>query len=362
MRPLVALLAITAAACQARMEPIHVAAATGDVQFVKAYIAKKGKLDLTFDEPSRGLEGNAALLRGVTPLMMAARGGQLEIVQLLVESGANVHAEARPRDERPDWSYRRTAFDFAYENVMDRGTNGAEILEYLWNKSNRVRFAARLREQIAGACARYCNERSGGDARRNPALVLIAIAPDEPRGYGVSEAACFSQRPLELLAFLDRHGVKFPKNTLHCAAYQSPARTLRTLDERIAIISFFLERGADLEDLGINRYWTPLMGAAAAHDPGMVKFLLSRGANPNARNSAGFNSAAAAVNTCIQSAAGAADPRQEAELATLEILVQAGAKAEAPAAPTGISPWLLPDCCKRERSPTQQRICGIYGL
>jgi len=364
-RCLAAALAMSATACGARMEPIHVAAATGDVEFVKSYLARKGKLDLAFDEPSRGLEGNSSLLRGVTPLMMAARGGQLEIVKLLVEAGANLYAEARPRDERPDWSYRRTAFDFAFENAMDlqrmadqRPANAAPILEYLWTKSDGVRFAPRLDRQISGACARYCNEKSGGDARSNPALVLIGVAPDEPRGRGISEAACMAQQPLEILAFLEKHGVRFPKNTLHCAAYGF-ASNQRTLDQRVAIATFFLEHGADLEDLGINRYWTPLMGAAAANDLGMVKFLLSRGANPNTRNSIGYNSVISAGSSCIHSPAGGApDPRQQAQLATIEVLLQAGAKIDLPT-----QPWLMRDCCKQEpRSATQRQICQAYGL
>ena len=359
----VVLLTLATGGCEARMEPIHVAAATGDVEFVKSYIARKEKLDLAFDEPSRGLEGNSSLLRGITPLMVAARSGQLEIVKLLVDAGANLHAEARPRDERPDWSYRRTAFDFAFDNAMDlqRAANAAPILEYLWTKSDRLRFAARLDQQISAACSRYCNDSAGGDARSNPALLLISIAPDEPRGRGISQAACRSRQPLALLTFLERHAVHFPKNTLHCAAFGYPERNERSLEERTAIITFFLEHGADLEDLGISRYATALMGAASAHDAAMVKFLLSRGANPNTRNSVGYNSVISAGSSCIHSPAGdAPDPRQQAQLATLETLLQAGGKMEHPAQGT---PWLMRDCCKQEpRSATQRQICQIYGL
>ncbi len=367
-RCLVVALTLSATACGARMQPIHVAAATGDVEFVKGYIAKKGRLDAPFDEPSRGLEGNSSLLRGITPLMMAARGGQFEIVKLLVEAGANLYAEARPRDERPDWSYRRTAFDFAYENAMElqrivdqRPADAAPILEYLWSKSDGARFAARLPWQISGACARYCNEKSGGDRRSNPALVLIGIAPDEPRGRGISEAACLAPQPLEVLAFLEKHGVRFPKNTLHCAAFGHHARSQRTLDQRIAIVTFFLEHGADLEDLGISRYATPLMGAASAHDTAMVKFLLSRGANPNTRNSVGYNSVISAGSSCIhRPAGGTPDAQQQAQLETIEILLQAGGKMEHP--PQGTN-WLMRDCCRQDpRSATQRQICQIYGL
>jgi hypothetical protein len=345
------------------MEPIHVAAATGDVEFVKGYIAKKGKLDLAFDEPSRGLEGNSSLLRGVTPLMMAARGGQLETVKLLVEAGANLYAEARPRDERPDWSYRRTAFDFAFENAMDlqrmvdqRPANAAPVLEYLWTKSDGVRFAARLDQQIRYACGRYCNDKAGGDTRSNPALFLISIAPDEPRGRGISYAVCDSRQALAMLAFLEQHAVRFPKNTLHCVAAGE-----RALDERIAIINFLVEHGADLEDPGVSGYATPLMRAASAHDVGMVKFLLSRGANPNTRNSIGYNSVISAGSSCIHSPAGGApDPRQQAQLATIETLLQAGGRMEHP--PQGTN-WLMRDCCRQEpRSATQRQICQLYGL
>jgi ankyrin repeat protein len=357
----VVLLALAATGCEARMGPLHEAAATGNVEFVRAWIAKKGDLDAGFDESSHGLEGNSGLLRGVTALMLAARVGNLEIVRLLVENGANIHAEARPRDERPDWSYRRTAFDFAFDNAMDRGTNAAEILEVLWTRSDRVRFAARLDRQIPYACSRYCNDKAGGDAHSNPALLLISIADDEPRGRGVSQAACVSPQPLALLAFLDRHAVRFPKNTLHCAAYGDNARSLRSLEQRMAIIGFFLEHGANLEDLGISKYATALMGAASAHDTAMVTFLLARGANPNTRNSVGFNSVISAGSSCVHSAAGAApDPRQQAQLATIEILRQAGASLELP---DQKQPWLMRNCCKQEpRGTTQQQICRTYGL
>jgi hypothetical protein len=367
-RCLVLLLAMSATACGARMEPIHVAAATGDVEFVKSYIAKKGKLDVPFDEPSRGLEGNSARLRGITPLMMAARAGQLEIVKLLVDAGANLHAEARPRDERPDWSYRRTAFDFAYDNAMDvqrtvdqRPANAAPILEYLWTRSDRVRFAARLDQQIRYACWRYCNDKEGGDTHSNPALFLLSIAPDEPRGRGIGYAVCESRQPLAMLTFLEQHAVRFPKNTLHCTAAGERERNERSLEERIAIINFFLAHGADLEDPGVSGYATPLMRAASAHDVGMVKFLLSRGANPNTRNAVGYNSVISAGSSCIHSAAsGAADARQQAQLATIETLLQGGAKMEHPPQSTN---WLMRDCCKQEpRSATQRQICRIYGL
>jgi hypothetical protein len=356
-------LTAAAAGCDSgAMTPLHEAVVRGDAAAVQAWIARKGNLEVTIDEPSSGLEGNSGRLLGITPLLLAARIGRFDMVQLLVEGGANIYAEARPRDERPDWSYRRTAFDFAFEYTMERG-GGAQTLAYLWKKSDGARFASRLDRQISYACSRYCNDKTGGDAQSNPALLLIGVAPDPFLGRGVSDAACSSQQPLELLAFLDKHKVRFPKNTLHCAAYGQSASS-RSLDERIDIATFFLDHGADIEDLGISGYSTPLMGAAAAHQLEMVKFLLARGANPNTRNSVGFNSAISAANNCAYGGTDAqVEPKQKPQLATIEYLVQAGAETKLPASAQARGGLLLNECCSRKpHSPTQRRICEVFGL
>jgi hypothetical protein len=194
-------------------------------------------------------------------------------------------------------------------------------------------------------------------------LFLIGIAPDGPRGKGISEAACHSQRPLELLTFLDRHAVRFPKNTLHCAAYSPAVRSQRSAGERIAVVSFLLDHGADLEDPGVGS--TPLMGAAAAHDIEMVKFLLARGANPNARNSAGVTAIDLAANHCIYGgSATELEPRQKPQLAVVEDLARSGADATLYASESGRSQLqILTSCCNRKpHSGTQRRICEVFGL
>jgi hypothetical protein len=352
------LAAAACAGCDAAMSPLHEAAISGNTQAVQAWIAQKRNLDVTFDEPSRGLEGNYARMRGVTALMLASRSGQLEVVKLLVEGGANLYAEARPRDEVVAPEGRLNAFDYAVENAVEgRLGNGAEIVAYLWSKSDGVRFGNRLGRQILAACQRSCNDKAGGDARTNPALFLIDIAPDGPRGWGIGQAACFSNRPMEVLAFLEKHAVKFPKNTLHCAAYATNHN--RSEAERIAIVTFFLDHGADLEDLGFG-YATPLMGAAGTENLAMVKFLLSRGANPNTRNSVGFNSVLYASNHCH---GGGGDARPQ--LAVIEHLAGAGAETKLPAPRQGAraEPQLLLECCGRTpKSTAQQRICQVFGL
>jgi Ankyrin repeats (3 copies)/Ankyrin repeats (many copies) len=346
------------AGCDAAMGPLHRAAITGDAEFVRSWIAQKRSLDVTFDEPSRGLEGNYARARGVTALMMAARAGQLEIVKLLVEGGANLYAESQWRDG----SHPRNAFDYAVEHAVDR-SGRPDVVEYLWSRSDGARFAARLDEQIAAACRRTCNEQYGGDARSNLGLFLISVASDRQRGKGMSDAACYAQRPVELLTFLDTRVAAFPKNTLHCAAYVSTVRGVRSVEERIAIVSFFLDRGADLEHFDVGH--TPLTGAAAAHDLEMVKLLLARGANANGRNASGMTAIASAANICIYGGTAAQlEPGQTAQLAVIEYLVRAGADSTVYAsASERARAQILTSCCSRQpHSGAQRRICEIFNL
>jgi len=347
-----------AAGCDAAMGPLHEAAATGNVEFVKSWIAQKRNLDATFDEPSAGLEGNYARAQGVTALMMAARTGQLEIMKLLVDGGANLYAQSHWRDG----SQSRNAFDYAVEHAVE-GSGRLEAVKYLWTHSDGVRFMARLGEHIAASCRRTCNHAHGGDAGSNLALFLIGIAPDGLRGKGISEATCYAQQPLELLTFLDKHAVRFPKNTLHCAAYFPMVRSLRSPAERSAMVAFFLDHGADIEDPGVG--YTPLMGAASTHDLEMVKVLLARGANPNAQNKAGVTPIGLAANSCTYGASATElEPRQKPQLAVIEYLARSGADVKLYASESGRSQLrILTSCCSRKpHSGTQRQICEVFGL
>lgn len=355
-RQVLRLLAVVAMACAAgtghAMGPLHKAAATGNIEAVKSWIAKKHDLDVTFDEASGGTEGSATRSLGVTALMLASQRGELEVVKLLVEAGADLYAESRGHDG----TNPRNAFDYAV------GAGRIATAQYLWAKSDGTGFAGRLDKHIAESCQLGCDERSGSDARNNLALFLMSITRDEAMlGKGIGEAVCFARQPLKLLAFLEIHGVRFPRNTLHCITYNPTIRSLRSAQERIAIASVLLEHGADLNDLP----YTPLRGAAAAHDLEMVRFLLLRGANPNLRNADGMTPLTAAANSCTHG--GSADelePRLKQQLNVINVLMQAGADTRLLAS-TGERSRLqsLTDCCAREpRSATQRKICRVFGL
>ena len=52
--------------------------------------------------------------------------------------------------------------------------------------------------------------------------------------------------------------------------------------DRIEILDLLLERGADIQQRGVNGY-TPLHWAAGEDDPQLIDWLLTRGADPEAR-------------------------------------------------------------------------------
>ena len=347
------ILIATAPGCADTLAPLHKAAFEGDAELVKTWIAQKRNLDVTYDEPARSVEGNYARSRGVTALMVAARLRHVEVVTLLVEGGANLYAESRLRDG----SNPRTAFDYAVEG------GSMEVVEYLWIRSDRVRFASHLDQHIVSACFQSCEDKVGADARGKLALFLIGVAPDEKRGKGISEAACYSPRPLQVLAFLDRHAVRFPRNTLHCAAYQSTVRNMRSLQERMAIVSFFLDRGADPDDVSLAGI-TPLMGAASAHEVEMVKLLLARGANPNARASGGRTAVGMAADSCVYGGAAAEiEPRQQRQLAVIETLIQSGVDVRSLSKDEQSRLSILPTCCRRKPHTAKQgKICELFGM
>lgn len=337
--------------CGQAMGPLHVAAMRGDTEVVRSWIAQKRNLDATYDEPTRGLEGNYARALGVSALMVAARAGNIEIVKLLVEGGANLYAESRwPGGESP-----HTAFDYAVE------AGRIETVEYLWTKSDRVRFASRLDGHIAASCGRACNEKSGGDSRASLPLFLIGIAPDPAQGWGIGRAACYSPKPLELLAFLEKHVVRFPKNTLHCVV--SKTQSIQPLEQRLATATFFLDHGADPNDPGVG--FTPLMGAASSNEAEMAQLLLARGANPNAQNTSGLTAIGVAGDTCISGGTDAqVEPRQRPQLAVIEQLAKSGADPKVYASGSAHSRMrILTSCCSRKpHSATQRRICEVFGL
>ena len=344
--------ALLAAGCSDAMPPLHEAAFTGNTEVIKAAIAAGRNLDAKWDEPRRGVEGNYARRIGLTPLMMAARTGQLEAARLLVDGGANLYAQVNTQLRGEP----RTAFDLAVEG------DHTAVAEYLWSKSDGVQFSTHLADQIGGSCSRHCNDQGGDDAHTNMALFLIGVARDQVAlGEGIGKAACYAERPVELLEFVARHLARIPSPALHCMAFQVPGIS-RPLEDRVAVVSWLLAHGADPNDRSFP--WTPLMGAAAAHDLTMVKLLIAGGADPNLRNAEGLTPIGATADSCVQlPTADTFNAALNEQRAMVEFLATISDRAvyASPAARSKLK--LLGKCCVTPpQTPSQRRICEIFGI
>jgi len=349
--PIAALLLVFALlGCSDTMSALHRAAMSGDAATVKEYVKGRRNLDPRYDEPTRGLEGNYARVLGITPLMLAARYGHLEVAKLLVDGGADLYAQANT--QLPGEPL--TAFDFAVESGQ------IAVADYLWKKGDASRLSTRLAQHIANACIHSCKEGFPTDADKNIALFLIGVAPAETAGNGVGSAVCSSIKPIETLEFIEKHAARPPRNTLHCMAYQTFSRH-RPLEQRIAVLTWMLDHGAEVN--GLLHGWTPLMGTATAHDIETAKLLIARGADPNMSGNY-LPPIAAAANSCAHvTSASAVDARIDAQLAMVQFLAPVSDKRIYADPQIFKQGYLIKDCCARQpQNASQRRICEVFGL
>lgn len=157
-----AAIAATVAGCNEEMGPLHRAAATGDIEAVKAWIAGGRNLDATYDEPSTTLEGNYARQQGVTALIIAAGMGRIEIARLLVEGGANLYAESRWRDG----SNTRNAFDHAAEADLRMKPQLAVIELLARSGADTAMYASASARSQLPILAKCCSRTPHSDTQR----------------------------------------------------------------------------------------------------------------------------------------------------------------------------------------------------
>jgi ankyrin repeat protein len=332
---------LAAAACTAAPTALHTAAANGDTAVVREWIAKKRNLDVTYDDPRSQIEGNYARTLEVTPLMTAAHFGRREVVQLLVEAGANLYAESH----WPGAEHRRNAFDYAVEAQQ------LEVARDLWSKGEPARQGVRLPEHIGALCKYGCERQSPDMAR-----FLLGIAPDaSTAGAEFGTAICRVALAPGGLDFLGKQLARVPRSGLHCVAY-GPLAAL-PLQKRLEVASWLLEHGADPNDRSLA--WTPLTGAAMTQQVEMVKLLLARGADPNIRSIHGLTAIGHVADSCAR---GDNNPGRAPQLAMVEFLAGVSDENVYASAEERSKADLLRRCCAEEKAADQQRICAVFGL
>lgn len=208
----------------------------------------------------RSIKGDSEM----TALMWAAAEGNVEIVTMLLDAGADVNVRT---------AYGACALLYAVENL--RSSNPREApppgfpgRDALLKTKTEVPAQMKVYSKISGHpnIVRQLIEK-GADVR-------IRNEVDETLLHLVTRKA---QDGLvrELLAKgldIDARSLGYQETALHIAAKES----------HIDVVSLLCELGADIE--AKNRFgWTPLLWAAASGWEGVVKILIERGADVNVR-------------------------------------------------------------------------------
>lgn len=276
--------------------PLLEAVKKGDVQEVRSILASPAFNKRDIDD--RGTTGDF-------PLVVAARRGNLEIVKLLIEHGAETDVGKKDGERTP---------------LLEAAAGGyTDIARYLISKGADVNARGKGLTPLLAACAGGVNFGPPGDKPKTIRILLENGADvnvqDEswlksgrtPLMYAVLRGdAELVQALLDKGARLDlknkdgdtalslagKEGLEYITQLLenpagrNAKANADPERTplLKAVRKgRLDKVKALIDRGADV-NLRTPSGSTPLMYAADRGKPDIVRFLLKRGADVNAKN------------------------------------------------------------------------------
>jgi ankyrin repeat protein len=271
------------------MTALHWAAQKGDVELAKILVYASANLKATTriggytplliaskngDAPmietltQAGADANVTTSNGTTPLMLAAAAGKAAAVTALLAHGADVNAKESVKGE--------TALTFA------AAFGRADVIRALTAKGADVKVTTKavdLTEFAKEEQERFAAERglnNGGQAGRGNAPGGRGGAPQGPQVPGVNRQYNYT----ELVAYW---GGLAP---MHLAARQGETEAVKAL----------LEAGADVNQRGAGDPVTPLMIATMNGHFDLAKLLLDKGADPNLQQANGATPLYAALN------------------------------------------------------------------
>lgn len=238
----------------ASADPLHDAAASGNVEKVRALIeGQKVKVDQW--------DGS-----GETPLCYAARDGQLEVCRYLVEHGANVNF--KPKMQGP-------SSDLGTDGPLDNavGNGHLEIVKYLVDHGANVN---------AFGYAHFAPLHSAPTREIASFLVEHGAKLDVQTMHGdlPLDSALLSNRK-DVVVYLLSQGAGWRPETHG----QTPLHRAASAGYNDLVL-VFLEQGYEI-DAVTDQGTTPLMKAAAQGRASTVELLLGKGADSTLRNKQG---------------------------------------------------------------------------
>jgi len=258
---------------------LHMASQSGHAQVVAALIAA-------------GADTNAATTTGATSLMLAARAGSTETVTKLIETGADVNAKEK--------GFGQTAL------MVAAGLDRADVVKLLLQRGADWKIASSIADLKA---LTMMGDDGTGRPQQAPAQQRGPDVPGVTRGWRYNELIG-TQGGLTALHFAARQGSMTAARALvegganvNMPSPGDKASPLLTavINGHFDVAAYLIEKGADPNQASdgaitplyavINLQWAPI---AAYPQPraylqqshgylDMVKLLLDKGADPNAR-------------------------------------------------------------------------------
>jgi ankyrin repeat protein len=296
--------------------PLHAAAARGDVALVRALLARGADpnqtIDLTgFRRPGEGSTDPRLADDGCTALHLAARAGQVVVVNLLLEGGAEANARARSGD---------TPLVLASRGGHSRVVAALERAGATGEGLSTARLLGAIKaDDVAGALGALADgadpNATDVDATEGTRSALIEAAA---RGHTEVVRALLA-RGARVGDVLERDVPPWSRTALHEAARGGHAD----------VVTLLLEHGADVaaKDRDFEGGGNTALHLAAEQGSALVlSCLLARGASVDARNAEGLSPLMLAAGSACASAVPA-----------LRALLAAGAKLDA-RCPNGQTP------------------------
>lgn len=267
---------------------------TGNIEVVRASLAANPML-INTNGPHPHWGGRPQ------PLHMAIEGKNREVFDLLLAAGANINGTNLPYEgwsplmltDHNDQAGMR-------QELLKRGALIGLAVALVF--ADDVRLERLLRSGKTSVSARA----PGGGSWLSHARTTYAIDRLLALGVPIDEADVWETTPIEQMSRLGVRGLPLLRHLLKCGVTAKPQEFAR-LGDRETLESLIAA------DPSIARMDEVLIGAADFGHLELVKWLLERGANPNARSSIGSQ------GTVLHSAA------WEGNLPMVKVLVEAGA-------------------------------------